>query len=133
MARAEKALYARLSGHAGVSALVALRIYPAPAPQGTDYPLVTYQRFGGTRYSAHGDDTGLATALFQITSWDGEYDDAADLSTQVRLALQRYSGSEGSVTVQASFIENENHLFDDETRNHGVALDVKISYVEGVT
>ena len=63
----EEALYSKLTGDAGVAALVSTRIYPNVVPQDIALPAVAYQRISTVRDMAHDGPTGVAHARFQFT------------------------------------------------------------------
>jgi hypothetical protein len=105
-----EALFSRLSGYAGLTALVGARIYPRLLPQNPTYPAVTYDRISAERQSAMGSDSGLVSGRWQVSSWGKTYTDARDIAEQVRKALQRYRGTSSGTVIQDIFIESENDL-----------------------
>jgi Protein of unknown function (DUF3168) len=107
MARIEEALEARLTGFAGLVALVADRIYPVRLPQNPVYPAITYQRVSGVREHTMGSDPGIAAPRFQVSVWGTSVQDTIDVSAQVQAALSRFSGVVSGVTIQDIFLENE--------------------------
>lgn len=114
MAELEQAVYSRLTGHAGLAALVGSRVYPLVLPQRPTLPAVTYQRVEALRQSAMGVDTGLASARVQVDSWATTYAGSKGVAAQVRAALQRWRGTEAGVTVEDAFLERDQDLFEDE-------------------
>lgn len=124
----EEAVYTRLSGYAGLSALVSTRIYPAgEVPQGAVKPYVTYQLISSPRNSVMSRDT-VTRPRFQITAWADDYLDAKNVKEQVRLALQRFSGTVSGMVIQAVFIISEYDTFDEESRVNGIVQDFEINY-----
>jgi len=126
----EEAINSRLAGFAGLSALVSDRIYPAIAKQGAALPYVVHTRISGARESAMGADTGVSRARFQISSFGSTYSSAKSVAKQIRLALQRYSGTVGGDEILAVFIENDFDLYEEDTLLHHVATDVTVHYRE---
>lgn len=128
-----EALFARLSGYAGLTALVATRVYPRQLPQNPTYPAVTYERISADRQSAMGSDSGLVSGRWQVSSWGKTYTDARDAAEQVRKALQRYRGTLSGTVIQDIFIESENdlpaELVDGETI-YQIASDFIVWFVE---
>lgn len=122
MASAEEALYARMSGYAGLTALVSTRVYPVKLPQDCTYPAVTYQRISTIREVAHGADPGIARTRLQVTSAATTYSGVKAVTAQVRAALQRYDDAAASVAVLDTFLENEVDLFSEEEDDAGVYL-----------
>lgn len=125
----EETLYSRLSGYAGLTALVSTRVYPNIKPQDAELPAVSYRRISSLRYSAMSIDTGVVKARFQIDAWAATYDGVSALRDQVRAAMQRWRTETGTV-VQDSFILNETDLYEDDTKQHHIAIDVEINYIE---
>lgn len=116
-----KAIFSRLSTHAGTSALIgsgnAARVYPQKAPQDAAYPHVVYEVFDGERYSSMGSDGDIVRSRVRLHLWGESNAGLQDLSTQSRLALQRFRGSAGGITVDDIFIiPGGVDLWDDEAR-----------------
>jgi len=134
MATIEEGLYARLSGTAGVTALVSTRIYPMAIPQDITLPAIAYQRISGLRIPEHDGPSGLATGRVQFTCQGTSYSSAKAVATAVRAALDCYSGAitvgAGSVTVESCFLQNEYDGFELETESRTVRLDFLIMYKE---
>jgi hypothetical protein len=125
----EDAVYARLTAVAGVTALIATRVYPVRVPQNPTYPLASYQKISDVPAHAMGSDAGVRTARVQVTAWGATYDDAKNVAIQVVAALSRFRGTSASVVVQDVFFENEVDLgFDAEALVHQVADDFFVYY-----
>ena len=124
----ENAIYSRLSGYAGLSALVSTRIYPSLMPQDTTMPAVTYQRISGLPISLLSSDTDIIDARFQFSCFASTYDSGRAVVKQIRLALQRWSGTEATVTILDSLMENDTDLYDPDTMLHYPVVDFLISY-----
>lgn len=123
----EATLFTRLSGFAGLNALVASRIYPLVAPEGATYPLLVYQRISTQpRESCMVADVGIVRSRVQFTAWAETFKAARAVLDQVRQALQRYSAS----GVQDIYIVGENDLYDPEVLKYGAALDAEVVYEE---
>lgn len=126
MATAEESLVARLEAVSGVTDLVSTRIYPDKLPQSATLPAITYQRISTIRETAMGNDTGIARARFQVTSFAATYAALKGVTEAVRAALQRFRGASGGVTVDDCFLENELDLYsgdEDEAGVYAVAQD----------
>lgn len=109
---AEAATYTVLSGDAGVSALVASRIYPVRAPQDATFPYVTFQLVSEAdrlQSLAHA-ISGLVAKRMQVDCFSETYAECKSLADAVRLALDRYNGTSGGDTIQGSHLESQ---FDD--------------------
>ena len=133
----EAEIFTRLKDFAGLSALVSDRIYPVTMPQEVEMPAVSYRRVSAERISAMGVDTGLVRARFQVDCWSGEhsdgtvgtFDEAKAVAKQVRLALQRWRNTSGTV-VQDTFMKGEQDLHEHDTKTYHAALDFEIIYEE---
>ena len=124
------AVYSRLSTATGVSALVSTRVYPTRAPQRPTHPLVIFQVISGDRESAFDSDTGMVAKRVRTISRADTLIEARDLSIQVRSQLKRWRGTEAAVTIEASFMQNELHLFEPEPATYDVLQDFLIHHRE---
>ena len=125
----EAVLYTRLSTFAGLTALVATRVYPLAAPQNVTAPYLTYRRVSAIRESAMGADANNVTARFQIDVWASSFASARNVAEQVRLAMQRWTNATGT-TVDDTFIENQIDLYDPEIDTFHIAVDIRTHYRE---
>ena len=125
----EATLYTRLTTHAGLSALVVDRVFPNHLPQDVTYPAISYRRVTSSRPSNFGADAGIVRARFQIDVWASSYDSASAVREQVRLALQRWSNTAGTV-VQDTFFIDDQELYEDDIDVHHFPLDFEIIYEE---
>lgn len=126
----EVAIFSRLTNDTPVSDLVAARVYPVILPQNKEMPAITYEKVSGERVHAMGSDTGIARPRFRFHCWGDTFDDALGLSTVTRQALQRWRGTESGVEVLSTFIESEDHTYDQEPKTYRVIFDVFISHRE---
>jgi hypothetical protein len=106
-------LYARLTGDATVSALVATRIYPGRAPQDVPAPFIRWQTISrvGSR-SIDGVPSALVTARVQIDSYALSYVAAQAIGDAVRRALQ-FWGSDATTVLDAEQL-GELYLFESD-------------------
>ncbi len=136
MAYVEQAIYARLKAVAGVTGIVASRIYPCMIPQNTALPAITYRRLSGNRDYVFGGQTGIVDARFEIASWADSYSGVKALAEQVRLALSGYRGSVGGVTIDWISLEMEADIFEDSTGQatgvYQVPTDYRVYYRESI-
>ena len=130
MAKVEEALHSRMKGFAGLTALVGTRIYPLKLPQDPTYPAVTFAKVSGPRERAMGADPGVVRSRHQVDSWSEDYDEAKSVSEQVRLALQRFNGTEASVVIHDIYLDNELDLFEPATDTYRTMLDFEVIYGE---
>jgi hypothetical protein len=128
----ESEVYSRLSGFAGLTALVSTRIYPLRLPQDTTLPAVTFTRLSASRLSAMGSDPGLVRARVQYDAWtegSGAFDGARAIAEQIRAALQRWRTTSGTI-VQDSFLESEVELYEADVSTVHVVLILEHIYEE---
>lgn len=130
MSQIEEAVFSRLSSFAGLTALVAARIYPVVLPQNPTYPAVTYQRISSVRAPAMGTDTGLIATRFQLSTWSSGYAAAKAVKEQLRLATERWRGTVLGIVIQDTFIEGEVDLYETAVPVWHLPLDVRIHHVE---
>lgn len=108
--RIEAALYAELTGNAGVKALVSTRVYPLRAPQDATLPYLIYQKISNARDYSHDGATLLVHPRFQFKAVSTTFDGSRALFHAVRAVLSGYSGTMGGVggvSVNGGFLENE--------------------------
>lgn len=125
----ETVIYSRLTGYAGLSALVSTRVYPSILPQSVTYPAVSFFRVSSERPHAMGVDAGVVIAMYQFDVWASTYTAARQVAKQLILALQRWRTSTG-VTVQDAFIEGETEFYEKDILLHHIAVDVTVFYRE---
>ena len=129
MATASNAVYARLSGFAGLAALVGTRIYPGRVPQDAVLPFVSYVRIDEDGEEAMGDDADHDETLFEVASIGASYDSAESVHEQVRGALRRFRGSYGAVTVHdCLFRGGEGPVFLDDPAQFEATQRVALRY-----
>jgi hypothetical protein len=132
MASIDTALYTRLSGFAGLAALVATRIYPAPVPQNATYPLITYQQISGIRAYVYSNQSGWVRARFQVDCYAASSTGARALAEQVRLALSIYRGTSDTIVIDLIQLENEIKFYEDDVDLHHVIHDYIVDYREAL-
>jgi len=121
-------IYSRLSSYTTLTALVNKRIYPIILPQDCELPAVVYQRISGPRIHAMGDDPGLTHPRYQITVISqNDYDKARQVADEVINAFKNERDATwGSLNVQASYVEDDQEFFDDESERYRIAIDLII-------
>jgi hypothetical protein len=127
----ESELFSRLTGFAGLAALIGDRVYPVKLPQNVTLPAITYLKVSAIRASNFGVDTGDVRYRIQINCWSdkkpGEALGSNTVAAQVKAALKRYRGG----NFQESFLENEiDDDYDDDAENFRVIMDFIIWFKE---
>lgn len=127
----DEALFARLSGFAGLSAIVAARIYPiGNVPQNPTKPYVTYQQIDEPREHAMGVDPPIRQPRFQFSAWADDSTSCRDVAAQIDAALSRFSGTQASIVIQDILKESELDLgFDPTAQIYQRALDFVVWHV----
>jgi hypothetical protein len=103
----EEHIFQRLSGYAGLTALVSTRIYPGMLPETPTYPALTYEITNTDRESAMGSDPGIAHGRLSIMTYGTTYKSARDVKEQVRSALQRYRATLDGTQIMDTFVEDD--------------------------
>jgi len=124
----ENAIYSRLSGFAGLSALVNARIYPLHLPQKPSYPCVAYRRVSSKPISLLAADTDIMESTFDIASFSKEEDESFIVAEQIRLALQRWSGTEATVVVMDCMLLNIDQNYEPDLEIYESELSFMVTY-----
>lgn len=124
------AIYSTLKDTDAVFLLCGDRIYPLLASQNAKKPYITYSRISTVRESSLKADTDIANSRFQVSAWSDNIDEANEVSTAIRGALQRFRGSVGGETILDIYVSNENDLYDSEAEIFQIATDYEIWYRE---
>jgi hypothetical protein len=132
----EEALYKVLTEDAGVSELVADRIYPGFLAQTVTYPAIAYRLVNRSRVDQLTDrrSTGLAQSRFRFfctAQGPDRYAEAKRLEDAVRLALEGYSGEVTGESPEAVYIQTieplgVNDFYDDATQTHQAIADYDV-------
>lgn len=127
----DAAVYAILSVHTGLTALVGARVYPLVAPQNTGKPYVTYQLVAGDPLHTLGTDPGDGEALYQVDCWATDNPGAIAVAAQVKAALKDYTGEPAGVTVDRIVgPEDQRSEYEPDTKLFRRSLDFRIFYQE---
>jgi uncharacterized protein DUF3168 len=116
--------------------LVDERIFPAPAPQNSVAPYITFQRISTERVYSFDGYSKLAGALVQIDCWSdapeyaGSYAEAKNVANEVRKLLVDYRGNFGPVVIQETTIESEHDLFEAQDHTRRVSFDFRFWFEE---
>lgn len=117
MAEVEAAIFNLLSANAGVSALVASRIYPEILPQPPTYPALTYRRMSFESVEVlDGTAAGLDHPRIEVNSWATTYAGALTLNAAVRTALRRVTDLTQDPDILDAILENEFDMYEDDVK-----------------
>lgn len=103
----EAFLFHRLTSQSAVSSLIGARVFPMVAPQGTPLPLVVYQRTGVDRPQSLAGNVGNPVVTLQLTTYGTSYTNVKQIARAVRLAVDGWTGTTASVTIQRTTLLTE--------------------------
>jgi hypothetical protein len=106
----ETALRDILLSDAAIAGRVSTRIHPIARPQGGALPAIVYQRLTTEREHSTDGATLLASTTLQVSAWADRYTEAFVLADYVRQALDGYSATVGTVTIQVIHVEDEGDI-----------------------
>ena len=122
MADTEELILSRLSGYAGLIALIGSRIYPLTIPQECSLPALTYMVISDPPEHAMGNDADISTMRMQISCLADSYKSAKAVYAQVKAALSRYRAG----TIKDIFLETPMDDFEPETSVFQIIVDFTI-------
>ena len=118
----EQDLYSGLTGHAGLAALVGLRVYPmGEAPQGVARPYVTYTRVSGPRERGLSETPIATTARIQVDAWGATAKSAQDVIAQVRAAVLSLPAV--TVSIYDRSLEGRGDQYESDTKLYRASED----------
>ena len=121
-----KAIYDILSNDAPVSGVVGTKIYPLRISQNVSSPAISYTTYSNNATDTKSGVSELDQVMFQVSSFDKSYEVAADLNEKVRTALDRKSGTYGTLEIQSIQYLNTVTEFDDESFEHMIISEFKL-------
>jgi hypothetical protein len=128
---AHKAINARLSAFAGLTALVATRIYFDVLPDSPVYPAVTIHMLSSSTEKGALSDPPLSRAVFQVTAWGKSRAESRKVADQIRTALDRMRAvTIAGVVVNDCFFDGDVDMYDSTTLTFYAASDYRIFYRE---
>jgi hypothetical protein len=103
----EAFLFQRLTSQTAVSQFIGSRVYPLLAPTGTPLPLVIYQRTAVERPQSLSGNVGNPVVTLQLTTYGTSYTSVKTIARAVRLAVDGWTGTTASVTIQRTTLQTE--------------------------
>jgi len=100
-------LFQRLTSQTAVSQYIGTRVYPLLAPTGTPLPLVIYQRTAVERPQSLSGNVGNPVVTLQLTTYGTSYTSVKTIARAVRLAVDGWTGTTASVTIQRTTLQTE--------------------------
>lgn len=120
-----------------ITASIATRWYPKPAPEGMNtYPYVDYQKIDTIPAATHNNvdrsqiAPGFAKTRLQLTLWGLTYDQIETLCNHFRRVLRDYKGTTGSPAVRIDRIEwlNDRDEYDEIVQKRQRIIDLMIQH-----
>ena len=102
----DEAVYERLSGDAGLQALVAERIYPDVIPQNVVYPIIVYHQVSETASYSHDGDSNLDMSRYQFDCYDDTKAGARAIKDALRSLLSGKKFIASNIRVTACRLDN---------------------------
>ena len=126
----EQGVVAQLNGTSEITSLVSNRIYANTLPNGTEKPAIVYQLTSSAPFDSHlTGDEGLFVDDLQLTLYADSTSVREGLTTAVKVALQRFRGAVGGITILDSRIENIFDLaYELDTKKVSRIADLRIYY-----
>jgi|GEM_PF-2659220 len=105
------------------------KVYPLAAPEGEKTPYIVYARSGTDRLPTL-TEQGAHKTSFQLTIAEKSYSKMVELRKTIREGLEFQTGvfKPGTPEVQNLLIENEDEMYDPETKEYIGILDILIIY-----
>lgn len=131
MAEIGEVIVTKLTGYAGLSALISSRVYPGQLPQRPTLPSVTYQRVS-TILVATRDNSGRANLerpRYQFDCWATTRKAARAVAAELRYALATFAQA-SSPRVDVALVQNDFDDYEPDTDRHRAIVDVFVWYEE---
>lgn len=123
-------LRSRLTGFAGLAALVSTRIQPGVASQNTTRPYVTYQVVSEFRQYGFGGGIGIVFSRYQFDVFAEDYDTARAIVDQLRLALDFWASPSSSPEIIRVTVENVIDGYEPDTGYFHPIVDFLVTHRE---
>ena len=108
-----QAIYSLLTGDTPVSNVVGTKVFPNVATQGTAFPYITYSVVSKVPTDSKDNGTGFDKYRVQVNCISSSYTDMEVLAGYVRTALDRKTGTYGSMTILQIVYDDETDVHDD--------------------
>jgi hypothetical protein len=130
----EKAIENHCTGHAGLNALIAGRIYPDAIPQSATLPAIAYSIISSIDDHSFGIDSDLTEARVQFAIATENPGSRALVDAQLKAAFKDFSGvmgGAGGVQVHSALQENRTSSHSPETGIYLRTVDFMFIYDAG--
>jgi len=126
----EQGIRTLLINDATVGGMIGVRAYADFMVQDPTLPAIVIAKISGNDRYSTGGSTGPATGRWQIDCYGSTVAEARELSAAVKNVLSGYKGAAGDETIQGSFLETEQDLFDFELKTYRRTMDFIVNYKE---
>lgn len=121
-----KAIYSLLTDNARpVYDYIGTRCYPMTAPQGAEYPLITYEPLTPAPSDTKSGPSELDEQSVEIVIYSRKFSECQNIASEVRTLLDRYSGTIATVVIQSTQFTNQSAEHYPEIELHAVVLTFK--------
>ena len=110
----------------GITEVIVERIFPAPMPQGTTLPAVTYQAVSDVPMYSNGNDTCYRLMRYQMDAFAATQQEAVRVDETVRAALSGYAGQWGAHDIGFVRRGSSSSHYEPETKLRRVRSDYLI-------
>ena len=93
----------------GVGATIGTRCYPMTAPQGAEYPLVTYEPSSPQPSDNKEGPSQLDTQNVEVVIYTRKFSEGEDIASQLRAMFDRFGGMVSTVPIQSVQFENQSY------------------------
>ncbi len=108
----EEGLTSHITDDAGLSAMIAGRVFAVLAPQGVRTPYVVFNKLSDVQRGTYCASDGITMAVFQFDSYAKTYKEVKLLAKALKTALVDFHGLMGDTRVKTISLENETDLND---------------------
>lgn len=130
----EIALYSKVTGDSGISALMGNRFYPLRLPQnknGLVLPAGVYRVLNPRRTLAHDGPVDFERVRVQIDIYAETYQNLKTIAEAFKSALNGFSGTVGTTEIHIIEFSNEIDFWADLTESYRVTQDYMINWRVG--
>ena len=126
----DEALVDHLLGQAGLTALVATRIYPDYFPQDEQLPAIAYTLEDDSSQHIQQGPSGMREAVYQVNIWADTRREVMAVAREVRSALDGYQGAFKDIPIPGTFLDSLSRERDSDTGAFCVSMRFTIHYQE---
>jgi len=119
-----KVIYGRLINDVNVTTIVGEKIYPDLTPQDVQYPFCVYTIVNSTPVDFKDGQSNLEEVQFQIDCYTQSYDSTQELANNVRINLDRFTGTVNTVSVQTiKYMSSDSQVYNPTLNVYWMSVD----------